>query len=135
MKCTSAKFGCPTGSYFGQRDSVHASYVVTELIAKKLKPHSDGEFVKECLFAEAELLAPDKVQLFQSVSLSWRTVSEWITDIAVDIENTLKDTTRNFEFFSLACDETTDITNTAQLAIFARGITLGLDRTEDLLSL
>lgn len=38
-------------------------------------------------------------------------------------------------FFSLACDETRDITNTAQLAIFVRGITLEFDATEDLLSL
>ena len=30
------------------RDNVvHASYVVSEVIAKKLKPYSDGEFVKE----------------------------------------------------------------------------------------
>lgn len=81
---------------------MHASYVVSELIAKKLKPHSDGEFVKECLVATAELLVPDKVQLFKSASLSRRTVSDRITDMAVDIENTLKDTTHNFEFF-FAC--------------------------------
>ena len=114
---------------------VRASYVVSDLIAKKLKPHSDGEFVKECLVATAELLAPDKVKLFQSVSLSRRTVSDRITDMAVNIEKTLKDTTQNFEFFSLACDETTDITNTAQLAIFVRGITAEFDSTEELLSL
>lgn len=78
---------------------VHASSVVTELIAKKLKPHSDGEFVKECLIATADLLAPGKAQLFQSVSL---TVSNRITDMAVNIENTLKDTTRKFEVF-FAC--------------------------------
>ena len=75
---------------------VRASYVVSELIAKKLKPHSDGEFVKECLVATAELLAPDKVKLFQSVSLLRRTVSDRITDMAVNIAKTLKDTTQNF---------------------------------------
>ena len=90
-----------------------ASFVVSELIATKLKPHAEGEFVKECLSAAAELLAPDKVKLFQSVSLSRRTVSERITDMAQDIEKTLKNTARVFEHFSLACDETTDITHTA----------------------
>lgn len=35
----------------------------------------------------------------------------------------------------LACDETTDFTNTAQLAIFVRGITSEFVTTEDLLSL
>lgn len=104
-----------------------ASFVVSELIAKNLKLHSEGEFVKECLVAAAELLAPDKVKLFQSVSLSWRTVSDRITDMAQDIEKTLKDIARDFQFFSLACNETTAITNTAQLAIFVRGITAEFD--------
>jgi len=116
-------------------NTTHASFVVSELIAKKLMPHSEGEFVKECLVAAAELLAPDKVKLFQSVSLSRRTVSDRITEMAQDIEKTLKDTARDFQFFSLACDETTDITNTAQLAIFVRGITAEFDTSEELLSL
>lgn len=47
-----------------------ASFVVSELIAKKLRPHVEGEFVKECLVAAVELLAPDKVKLFQNVSVS-----------------------------------------------------------------
>ncbi|TWW69198.1 Protein ZBED8 [Takifugu flavidus] len=38
-----------------------ASFVVSELIATKLKPHAEGEFVKECLVAAAEVLAPDKL--------------------------------------------------------------------------
>lgn len=71
------------------RDNViQMSYVVSELIAKKLRPHVEGEFVKECMVAAAELLAPDKVKLFQSVSLSWRTISDWITDIAQDTGKT-----------------------------------------------
>ena len=37
--------------------------------------------------------------------------------------------------FSLSCDETTDITNTAQLAVFVRGITAEFDTREKLLSL
>ncbi|KAK0144404.1 General transcription factor II-I repeat domain-containing protein 2A [Merluccius polli] len=112
-----------------------ASFVVSELIATKLKPHAEGEFVKECLVAAAELLTPDKVKLFQSVSLSRRTVSDRITDMAQVIEKTLKNTARDFEYFSLACDETTDITNTAQLAIFVRGITTEFEMKEELLSL
>uniref|UniRef100_A0A5S6QHL4 Dimer_Tnp_hAT domain-containing protein n=1 Tax=Trichuris muris TaxID=70415 RepID=A0A5S6QHL4_TRIMR len=114
---------------------LQASYVVTELIAKKLRPHVEGEFVKDCMMVAAELLAPDKVKLFQSVSLSRRTVSDRITDLAQDIEKTMKDSARDFQFFSLACDDTTDITNTAQLAVFIRGITAEFDTREELLSL
>uniref|UniRef100_A0A8C1LT94 Uncharacterized protein n=1 Tax=Cyprinus carpio TaxID=7962 RepID=A0A8C1LT94_CYPCA len=117
------------------RAEIHTSFVVSELIAKKLRPHSEGEFVKECLVAAAELLAPDKLKLFQSISFSRRTVAERITDMAQDIETTLNDTAKKFIFFSLACDETTDLTNTAQLAIFVRGITAEFETTEELLSL
>ncbi len=54
--------------------------------------------MKECLVAAAELLAPDKVKLFQSVSLSRRTVAERITDMVQDIETTLNDTAKNSSF-------------------------------------
>ena len=118
------------------RDNViKTSYVVSKLIAKKLRPHVEGEFVTECMVAAVELLAPDKVKLFQDVSLSRRTVSDRITNFAQDIEKTLKDSAGDFQFFSLACDETTDITNTAQLAVFVRGITAEFDMREELVSL
>ena len=55
--------------------------------------------------------------------------------MAQDIEKTLKNTARDFEYFSLACDETTDITNTAQLAIYVCGITTEFETKEELLSL
>jgi len=41
-----------------------------------------------------------------------------------DIEKTLKARAQHFEFFVVALDETTDITDTAQLAIFIRGLLL-----------
>jgi hypothetical protein len=47
----------------------------------------------------------------------------------------LKDSAGDIQFFSLVCDETTDITNTAQLAVFVRGITAEFDTRVELLSL
>lgn len=55
--------------------------------------------------------------------------------MAQDIEKTVKDTARDFQFFSMAYDETTDITNTAQLAVFVHGITAEFDIREEMLSL
>lgn len=55
-----------------------------------------------------------------------------ITDTARHIEKALK---YNFQFFSLAANETTDITNTVQLAVFVRGITAEFDTRGELLSL
>ena len=50
-----------------------------------------------------------------------------------DIEKTLKGETQSFDFFELALDETTNVTNTAQLAIFIRGINSDFKVQEDLL--
>ena len=44
---------------------IQASYVVSQLIAQKLRPHVEGELVKECMVATAELLVPEKLKLFQ----------------------------------------------------------------------
>ena len=114
---------------------IRTSYEISELIVKKLKPYVEREFVKECIVTAAKLLAPDKVTLFEKVSLSRRTVSDWIEDMGEDIEKTLKYRAKCFEFFSLALDETTDITNTAQLAIFIRGVTSDFKMQEELLLL
>ncbi|KAK1342071.1 hypothetical protein QTO34_016824 [Cnephaeus nilssonii] len=62
-----------------------------------------------------------------------RNTSDRITELAQDTAKTLKDSA-DFQFFSLACDETTDITKTAHLAVFVRGITAELDTQEELLS-
>ncbi|CAM5118897.1 unnamed protein product [Natator depressus] len=66
--------------------ATQAHYVVGELIAKKLWPHSEGEFVKECILVTPALLAPEKLKLFESVNLSRRTVSNRINDKTQDIE-------------------------------------------------
>ena len=116
-------------------DIIRTSYEISELIAKKLKPHIEGEFVKECIVAAAKLIAPDKVAVFEKISLSRRIVSSRIQEMGDNIEKTRKDKAQDFEFFVLALDETTDITNTAQLAIFIRGVTSDFKIQEDLLSL
>lgn len=77
--------------------------------------------MKQCMVAAAELLAPDKVKLLQSVSFSERTVSDQSIDLTQGIK-TLKDSAGDFQFFFLACDETMDITNTAHLTFFIHGI-------------
>ena len=43
---------------------VNASLRISQIIAKKIKPFSDGEFVKDCLLAAVEEVAPTKVKDF-----------------------------------------------------------------------
>ena len=98
-------------------DVIQTSNEIRELTAKKLKPHIE-EFVKECIVTAAKMLAPDKDTLFKKVSLCRRTISDRIKEMGEHIDETLKNRAKAFEFFALALDETTDISNKPQLAIF-----------------
>ncbi|XP_077976081.1 zinc finger BED domain-containing protein 5-like [Styela clava] len=111
------------------------SYEVSELIAKKLKPYDDGAWVKEILVKAAEKLAPKSVYLYQRLSLSRPTVCDRIKEMGQDIEDILKKRAEKYENFSVCLDETTDNKNTAQLAIFFRGVTADFQIDENLLSL
>ncbi|GBP56500.1 General transcription factor II-I repeat domain-containing protein 2A [Eumeta japonica] len=55
--------------------------------------------------------------------------------IANDIKTTLTDRMAGFESFSIALDESTDLSDTAQLAIFIRGVDKDFTVTEELLAL
>ena len=107
--------------------SVRASYIVSEILAKKMKPFADGEIIKECLDAVADVAFPDKKDLISRFTIACR-----IDDLADDIEKSLKVTTSTLEWISLALDESTDISDTAQLAVFIRGVDLNFNIIEEL---
>ena len=119
-----------------EKESVlKASYIVCEEIAKSLKPHAEGEFVKKCMLKVVEILAPDQKKKFEDVSLSRPTVCSRIADMSNNLATVLKETVSEFEHYSVALDESTDRTNTAQLAIFVRGVSKDFKVTEELLDL
>ncbi|GCC38090.1 hypothetical protein chiPu_0016601 [Chiloscyllium punctatum] len=112
--------------------AVKTSYVITHKIARNSKPFSDGEFIKERLLDSAELICPEKKEAFENVSLSRPTVTRRIGDIARNLELQLQHRAVNFDFFSLALEESCDVRDTAQLLIFVRGITTDFKITEEL---
>jgi hypothetical protein len=65
---------------------VKASYA--EIIAKKSKPFSEGEFVKECLESVADIIYPDEKVQFAKLSLSRQTVARRIDELATSVEET-----------------------------------------------
>ena len=55
-------------------------------------------------------------------------------DITENMEQQLKDRVKDFTYFSMALDESSDARNTAQLFIILRGITPDFEITEELAS-
>ena len=71
----------------------------------------------------------------KQTSLFCFTISHRINDLLYNIKKTLKEILKLCEAFSLALDENTDISDTAQLVIFIRAITVGFDIVEGFLVL
>ncbi|XP_069767039.1 general transcription factor II-I repeat domain-containing protein 2-like isoform X2 [Narcine bancroftii] len=115
--------------------NIHASYAVSKLIAEKMKPFTDGDFVKECLMAVVDIVCPENKSLFSAVNLSQRTVTRRIEEMSADIKSSLKVNCENFQFFSIALVESTDLKDSAQLAVFVRGIRSSFDIVEEFVKL
>jgi hypothetical protein len=114
---------------------VKASYIIAQKIVNRSKPFSDGEFVKGCLVAAAEVVCPNKADAFKKISLSRRTVTRRLEELALNDEETLKTKLLACKFYSSALEESTVLTDTAQLAIFIRGIDDELKVFEEMLAL
>ncbi|GFY55447.1 general transcription factor II-I repeat domain-containing protein 2 [Trichonephila inaurata madagascariensis] len=95
----------------------------------------NGNYIKGCLIAVVEEICPEKLDLFTQISLSRQTVERRIENISLEVCASLNTTTTSFVYFSLALDETSDINDAAQLAIFIRGVDSQMNITEELLEL
>lgn len=111
------------------------SFMIAEVIAKRSKPLSDGEFVKECLEIFASVACPEQKKIIKNISLSHQTIARRIDFMANDIESSLKTQLQKCVFYSLALDESTDMSDTAQLAVFVRGVSEDYTVIEELLDL
>ena len=58
-----------------------------------------------------------------------------IEKLSSDIKRQLGDSAASFDYFSLACDESTDASDTAQFLIFLRGVDDDMNVTEEMLDL
>ena len=90
---------------------------------------------KECLVKASDILCPGKKKLFEGLSLSPNTVASRVTDLAANVEKQLVATAKDFESFSIALDESTDVSDTAQCGVFIKGVDCSLNMTEEFLEL
>lgn len=88
--------------------------------------------MKQCMLKVCEQVCPDQIQTFKNVSLSRNTIVDRVKELAGNLETQLAEETCSYIAFSLALDESTDNTDTAQLSIFIRGIKSDLSVTEEL---
>ena len=116
-------------------NTVRASYLVSQILAKRMKPFSDGEMVKECLLVIADIAFPDKKDIISTISLSRFTIARRIGKLSENIEEMLREQISKLEWISLAVDESCDISDTAQLAVFLRGTDTNFNVTEEFASL
>ena len=86
----------------------------------------------ECLLTKC---AQKKKNSLQNTSRSCPKIKRTIDDLSKDIENELEIKISQYEFYSMALDESTDITDTAQLSIFVRGVINNFEVIEELLEM
>ena len=117
------------------QNKTQTSFHVSNLLAVKLKPFSDGQFVKECMDILVENICPVKSSQFTNIWLSRRTVVRHIHEMSENISDNLQSHIASFQFVSLALGGCTDASDTAQLDDFICGIGSEFTITEELLSL
>ena len=102
-----------------------ASYQMAWNIARAKTPYNEGKFDKKCLCDAVEILSPENNKLKRMVAdvqLSCHTVKHRISDINAVIESQLHSGLQVCEYFSVALDESCEIQDKPQLAIFARSV-------------
>ncbi|XP_072383862.1 general transcription factor II-I repeat domain-containing protein 2-like [Diabrotica undecimpunctata] len=93
------------------------SYEISRMIAKRSRPFNDGDFLKECIEIAAKKMCPEASKKFEKIQLNRMTIQRRLSDKLS------------------ALDESTDISSTAQLLIFIRGVTQNFEVLEELLGM
>lgn len=99
-----------------------ASYLVAELVAKQMKPHTIAEklILPACCEIVKVLFGEEAEKEVLKIPVSNNTVSRRIEHMSEDIEEQVLRQSRDSPLFALQLDESTDISGQAQLLIFIR---------------
>lgn len=106
-----------------QKPCLEASYKVAYRIAKEKKPHTIGEtLVKPCALEMTELVCGiEHRKKLEAVSLSNDTINSRITDISDNVLKQVMEELKASPFpFSIQLDESTDVSQCAQLLAYVR---------------
>ena len=112
-----------------------ASFKISSEIAKSAQSFSSGEMIKKCILIAVQEICPEKISKFEHLSLSRMTIQRRINDMSTNIFDQLSAKAKNFCYYSIAIDESVDITDTAQLVVFIRGVNEDFEVIEDIAGL
>lgn len=123
--------------------TTEAGFALAFNIAKAKKPYTEGEFVKKNMaqiisIIGYKLLDPENEKLQKLVDhlpASRHTMERRISALSGSILNNLQTNIKECSAISLALDESTDIKDTPQLAIFVRYVSKDFEIVEELLDL
>ncbi|XP_056645038.1 uncharacterized protein LOC130450591 [Diorhabda sublineata] len=116
--------------------AVAVTYKITHILGKRGKPFSDIEIIKECIVEAVSMLDPRNVDKYKQLPPSRRTVTDRQHELAQNVTEQLHTIIQNEDVhFSIASDESTDKTNSAQVLYFIRAITKDFQCYEELLVL
>lgn len=111
----------------GQNEAItKASYQVCNILAKRMKPFTDAELIKECMITVCQTLFQNfsnSKQIMAEVkklTLSESTCRRRVEDISKNLLEAVIIKLKNCKYFSLACDSSTDITSMSQCSLFVR---------------
>uniref|UniRef100_A0AAY4BEV8 SPIN-DOC-like zinc-finger domain-containing protein n=1 Tax=Denticeps clupeoides TaxID=299321 RepID=A0AAY4BEV8_9TELE len=99
--------------------AVKARFILAEEIAKSARPFTEGDFIKNRMLKVCDEVCPDKRQLFSNVSLSRNTIAERVDELSINLKEQLVKKGKEFIAYSLAVDESTDISDIAQFVLAA----------------
>uniref|UniRef100_A0A8C5SPD7 SCAN box domain-containing protein n=1 Tax=Laticauda laticaudata TaxID=8630 RepID=A0A8C5SPD7_LATLA len=123
------------------KNTTIASFKIASLLVKRNKPFEDGELLKEVFLTAADSIfegfsnKKEILTAIQKLQLSGNTVSRRIQSISNDLEYQLQSDLQKCLWFSLQLDESTDITDTSQLAMIVRLVFSDLAVKEELLKI
>ncbi|KAK5855570.1 hypothetical protein PBY51_007235 [Eleginops maclovinus] len=75
------------------------------------------------------------MRVFSQISLSRNTVTRRVEDMAEDVRGQIAQRASHFSAFSIACDESTDVSDSAQLLVFLRGVNEDFEVCQELAGL
>jgi hypothetical protein len=94
--------------------AAYASYMISELLAKIIKPLNDGKIIKECLQAVGDVAFPDKKHVISKISLRRFIIGKRIEELTNNTDESLKMKPANFKWFSTAKVQSNDMSDTTQ---------------------